>query len=57
MEQKLQDITQNNRHINELEILSAGWEWWEAYNCLNPFIALKLSCNAAPQCIHGPFFV
>lgn len=57
MEQKLPDITQNNRHINELEILSAGWEWWEAYNCLNPFTALKLSCNAAPQCIHGSFFV
>lgn len=57
MEQKLQDTTQNNRHINELEILSAGWEWREADNCLNPSAALELSCSAAPQCIHGSFFV
>lgn len=57
MEQKLQDTTQNNRHINELEILSAGWEWREADNCLNPSAALELNCSAAPQCIHGSFFV
>lgn len=36
MEQKPQDTTQNNRHKNKLQILSAGSGRREVYNCLHP---------------------